>query len=340
MQKITTFFEEIFVVENSRLILWIPVFVGLGAYFTISFFDHFTFAKIIFAIAILVAAFFGYFFNRDSYRSFVFVVVAAFMFGCVYTFIYQKSVNNYTKVTGKIFVDVRAKVADVNKFSNKITHHEGMNLLLSEPEFYKSQFSAKKKIVKREQKITEKYIIKNFMNLEGFQEIDREFLNKANNYQVVNWVEKNGREVYPSPPHKISVISQRANDDLQIGDEVYFRASLMPFKPKQFISDFDFAFNAEAKRIGAQGYVSGEIIILKKAENSSLDEFFSRLRKKIQTIILDDLQGDQGTIAAALLMGNQNLIAKDTMTEIRNSGLVHLISISGLHLSLAAGIFL
>ena len=339
MQKITTFFEELFAIENSQLILWIPIFIGLGAYFTILFFDNFVFTKIIFANVIFATSLLGYFFNRNSYRSLIFIAISAFLFGCIYTFIYQKTVNNYTNVTGKIFVDVKAKVADINKFSNKISHNEGLNLLLVEPEFYKSQFRKSNKNNRREQVITEKYIIKNFMNLEGFQEIDREFLDKKNNYQVVNWVEKGGRELYFKPPHKISVISQRANENLKIGDEVFFRATLMPFKPKQFVSDFDFAFNAKSKGIGAQGYVSGEIIILKKSNNSSVDEFFAKLRKKIQTIILDDLQGDQGTIAAALLMGNQNLIAKDTMTEIRNSGLVHLISISGLHLSLAAGIF-
>ena len=340
MQKITTFFEEIIAVESSKLILWIPVLVGLGAYFAILFFDNFSCAKIIFALLLFAFSLLGYFSNRHSYKSFIFAALAAFFFGCLYSVFYQKCANNYTKVTGKIFVDVKAKVADINKFSNKISGHEGMNLLLAEPQLYKSQFQNKKKTTaKRQQKITEKLILKNFMNLDGFQEIDREFLNQTTNYQVVNWEEKNGREAYPKPPAKISVISQRAVADLKIGDEIFFRATLMPFKPKQFISDFDFAFNAQSKGIGAQGYVSGEIIILKKAENSSLDEFFSQLRKKIEVIILDDLKGDQGTIAAALLMGNQNLIAKDTMSEIRNSGLVHLISISGLHLSLAAGIF-
>ncbi len=339
MQKITTFFEEILTIENTKIILWIPVLIGLGAYFAILFFDNFSVVKIILAAIIFAISLLGYFLNRDSYRSFIFAALAAFLFGCLYSLFYQKCANNYTQVTGRIFVDVKAKVVDINKFTNKVNHHEGMNLLLSDPVFYKSQFQSKKKTSTRQQQITEKYIIKNFMNLDGFQEIDRDFLNQATNYQIVNWQEKDGRELYPKPPTKISVISQRASEDLKIGDEIFFRASLAPFKPRQFISDFDFAFNAQSKGIGAQGYVSGNIIILKKSENSSFDEFFSKLRKKIQTIILDDLKGDQGTIAAALLMGNQNLIAKDTMTEIRNSGLVHLISISGLHLSLAAGIF-
>lgn len=312
---------------------------GAGAFFSISFFSNFTFFIIFSAIAILAISAAAYFLNKDSYRSLIFVALGIFLFGSVYSFIYQKSVNNYTQVSGRIFVDVKAKISDINKFSNKRTGHEGMNLLLEDPKLYKSQFQNNKKPAKRPQKITEKIIIKNFMNLDGFQEIDRDFLDRATNYQNVNWIEKDGREAYPRPPHKISVISQRANENLKIGDEVFFRATLGPFKQKQFISDFDFAFNAKSKKIGAQGYVSGEIIILKKSQNSSIDEFFANLRKKIQTIILSDLDGDQGTIAAALLMGNQSLIAKETMVEIRNSGLVHLISISGLHLSLAAGIF-
>ena len=39
------------------------------------------------------------------------------------------------------------------------------------------------------------------------------------------------------------------------------------------------------------------------------------------------------------MVGTQSLISKNAMNEIRNSGLAHLLSISGLHLSLAAAIF-
>ena len=339
IHKISQYFSTAIVNELSRSLLWIPVLLGLGAFLAISFYDNLSVAKITVAVVLFLWSFWFYWRNRQSYRSFIFAALAWFFCGFLFTVFYLKCANNYTQVTGKIFVDVRAKVEDVAKFSNKINHHEGMNLVLSQLSFYKSEFHASSKTKKRPRKIDEKFILKNFMNVGNYQQIDREFLNAKNNYQSVNWIEKDGREAYPRPPAKISVISQRLIDNLQIGDEIFFRAVLAPPKFRQFVDDFDFSFNAKTRGIGAVGYAIGEIVVIKKSHISSFDEFFAKLRKKIEVIILQDLQGDKGTISAALLMGNQNLIAKDTMAEIRNSGLVHLISISGLHLSLAAGIF-
>ncbi len=329
---------EILTQESGRLILWIPVLIGLAAYFSISYFDIIGIGKIIFCVALLGCALFGYFYNRDSYRSFIFSACAIFLFGFLASVFYQKCANNYTKITGKIFVDVKASVSDINKFTNKVNGREGFNLLLLQPIFYQSEFNGNKK-TKREKIIDEEYILKNFMNVGGYQEIDREFLDKSKNYQEVNWLEKDGRKLYSKPPHKISVIAHRVPQDLKIGDEIYFRASITPPKKREFVGDFDFALDSLAKRIGGYGMASGEIIILQKSGTSSFDNFVTNLRKTIQEKILTALPSEQGNVAAALLMGNQNLISKPAMTDIRNSGLAHLISISGLHLSLAAGIF-
>jgi len=330
--------KEILAKESERLILWIPVLIGLAAYLSISYFSTIGFYKIIFCVIIFSCALCGYLYNRNSYRSFIFSACAIFLFGFLSSFFYQKFVNNYTKITGKIFVDVKASVSDINKFTNKMNGREGFNLLLSKPVFYKSEFKGNKKN-HRQKNIDEEYILKNFMNVGGYQEIDREFLDKSKNYQEVNWIEKDGRKLYYKPPRKISVVMHNVPQNLKIGDEIYFRASITPPKKREFVGDFDFALDALAKRVGGYGMASGEIIILQKTEASSFADFVTNLRKKIQAKILTALPSEQGNVAAALLMGNQNLIGKPAMTDIRNSGLAHLISISGLHLSLAAGIF-
>ena len=62
------------------------------------------------------------------------------------------------------------------------------------------------------------------------------------------------------------------------------------------------------------------------------------MRQTITTKIRAVLKGVSGTIAAALMTGERSAIPEDVMTAIRDSGLAHLLAISGLHIGLVAGI--
>lgn len=371
LHKISQFLQQLFIAEYHRLILWVAPFTMVGSYLFISYFNNFNDSffgnllwQIILAFILFIAAIFLYFKNRNHYKSLIFVAVSAVLFGFIYSFCYEKIFNNYTKITGKVFVEVKGKISDIDKFYNSINGHEGLKIKVSNLVFYKPENNSKKQKFKRTKQITEKEIIKNFTNVIGYQDIDHKFLEKQKNYQSINWQkvdnsselenegqsnnsenhdehflnDENSDEIFPNPPKKILVTAHHVNENLKIGDEILFLALINPSKKPQFIGDFDYGFDARAKGVGGYGYVSGEIEIMKKANNSSFDEFIAKLRKKIQEIIREDLPNESGNVAAALLMGNQNLINKDVMSDIRNSGLAHLISISGLHLSLAAGI--
>ena len=60
------------------------------------------------------------------------------------------------------------------------------------------------KFLKKQQKIAQK-IEADFVNLDGYQELDREFLDRSKNYQQVAWIKGEKREIFPNPPQKISV---------------------------------------------------------------------------------------------------------------------------------------
>ena len=62
------------------------------------------------------------------------------------------------------------------------------------------------------------------------------------------------------------------------------------------------------------------------------------MRQTITTKIRAVLKGVSGTIAATLMTGERSAIPEDVMTAIRDSGLAHLLAISGLHIGLVAGI--
>ena len=197
----------------------------------------------------------------------------------------------------------------------------------------------KKKAPHKKKKTSEKIILKNFVNLKNYQEIDREFLDYSKNYQVVNWQEIEGRERFPNPPRKISINLIKNFDNISVNDIIAVRMMLRPAKAREFPDDFDFSLDAKFKKIGAYGFAIGEARILKKAEISSLEQWFLDLRENVRSKIENSLEGDVSAIALAFLIGDQNRISKNLMSDIRNSGLAHLLSISGFHLALASAIF-
>jgi ComEC/Rec2-related protein len=336
--------------EENDPWLWIPALFGFGVAFYLSFEINFLEKIYLFATLFFVAAFCT-FLNRDSFRSFIFIACATFLAGCFYA----KFFSSHSEITGKIYVDGVGKVESIKKFYNSANGVEGVNLVIVEPELYRSKFVEKKKVVKKKKvkksgpnkskkkkvpkKISEKKIEKDFLNLAGFQELDRKFLDYSANYQQVAWQEINGREAFPNPPQKISINLIKNFQNIAVNDVIALRLMLQPPQDKEFPDDFDFALDAKAKKIGAYGFALGEAEILQKGEISSSNEWLLSLREKIRGKILAVLDGDEAAIALAFLIGDQNQISKDLMVKIRNSGLAHLLSISGFHLALAGAIF-
>jgi len=72
-----------------------------------------------------------------------------------------------------------------------------------------------------------------------------------------------------------------------------------------------------------------------------LRDGIENLRRGIADRILQTVPGDAGAVAVALVTGEQSLISERVQEDYRVSGLAHLLSISGLHMSLlAAAVFL
>ena len=70
--------------------------------------------------------------------------------------------------------------------------------------------------------------------------------------------------------------------------------------------------------------------------NAWIDRGRNALTKRIAGVI----GGPQGAVAAALVTGKRGLIPEEANDVLRAAGIYHVVSISGLHMVLAAGLFL
>ncbi|RVU17139.1 ComEC/Rec2 family competence protein [Methylobacterium oryzihabitans] len=126
------------------------------------------------------------------------------------------------------------------------------------------------------------------------------------------------------------------------GDFVTARVRLLPPPEPARPGGYDFARDAYFRGIGAVGSVLGTVTVGPPPEPppwdlrlaAAVDEARNALTRRIAAA-----QGGQaGAVAAALVTGKRGLIAPETSEVLRAAGIYHVVSISGLHMVLAAGV--
>lgn len=156
--------------------------------------------------------------------------------------------------------------------------------------------------------------------------------------------EKSGKLTPDALPERVRIKLAKVTGPILIGDWLKVTADLQPPAPPTAPSAFDFRRQAYFERLGGVGFSLQAPIKLPAPEVSfapmeSVLAWFDALRLTIGQRIQAELPGATGAMAMALIVGNQTALRADDVQAMRDSGLAHLTSISGLHIGLAAGIF-
>jgi competence protein ComEC len=141
-------------------------------------------------------------------------------------------------------------------------------------------------------------------------------------------------------PTRVRIRLQRETPGLKPGDAVRLKASLSPPPVPALPGDYDFARSAWFASLGAVGFGSGPAVLLSPTPEPppSLRVFaaIERVRQAIGQRIAAALPGEVGAIANALITGERGGISEATNQAFRDSGLYHILSISGLHMTIVA----
>ncbi|RMD60614.1 MAG: ComEC/Rec2 family competence protein, partial [Alphaproteobacteria bacterium] len=132
---------------------------------------------------------------------------------------------------------------------------------------------------------------------------------------------------------------------LRPGDWIRLRAGLRPPPGPAAPGAFDFARQAYFARLGAVGFAYGaprRIAAPADERAPARDDawrlWWSDLRQQVARRIRSALPGETGAVAAALMTGERGAIPAPVLAAMRDSGLAHLLAISGLHVGLIAGL--
>ncbi len=143
-------------------------------------------------------------------------------------------------------------------------------------------------------------------------------------------------------PKRIRITLRRDGEVLWPGERLRVRAMLLPPPEPAMPGAFDFARYAWFRQIGAVGYAISTAEAMPAEDTRSWREAamlsLSALRQDWTRRITAQTEGAGGAIAAALMTGVRGPIPDHVDAAFRDSGLAHILSISGLHLTLVAGL--
>src|SRR5271156_2049356 len=143
-------------------------------------------------------------------------------------------------------------------------------------------------------------------------------------------------------PRRVRVTT-RKTPNVAAGDYVALQARLLPPSHAALPDGYDFARDAFFQGVGAVGSTLGAISLLPPPRETSwrerfaaaIDQARNRLALRVDAII----GGDEGAIAAAMVTGKRDFLSSDARDLIREAGIFHIITISGVQMTLVAGIF-
>lgn len=130
---------------------------------------------------------------------------------------------------------------------------------------------------------------------------------------------------------RVNIADADVPDGLGEDAVLRFRVRLMPPAPPSVPGGYDFAARAYFQGIGATGKALQPVTVLSPSDASPT------LRAQLFAHILGRVSGPAEGIAAALATGDQGAISETDAEAMRRSGLAHLLSISGLHVTALIG---
>lgn len=128
---------------------------------------------------------------------------------------------------------------------------------------------------------------------------------------------------------------------LQKGDEVLIGAEVTKIKNKNNPGEFNAEYYWKSKGIDAMAFVSpDELTWVDSNLPSFLSHVLSGFSDYLSTTLNENLTGTDLAISQALILGDKSLLDTETKNAFTNTGAMHILAVSGMHVGLILYLFL
>lgn len=124
------------------------------------------------------------------------------------------------------------------------------------------------------------------------------------------------------------------------GDTIRASVRFYPVPGPVLPNGFDTQFHAYFDGVGAYGNTTGTVERIDTGDPSELGRIIDTVRRTIAARIDAHLQQPAAGIARALINGDQSAVSQEARETMATAGLAHVLSVSGLHLTIVAGLVL
>ncbi|MGL4943291.1 MAG: ComEC/Rec2 family competence protein [Thermoguttaceae bacterium] len=136
---------------------------------------------------------------------------------------------------------------------------------------------------------------------------------------------------------RVRVIIDGECESLMVGDRIRCLGELMRVAPPANYGEFDQATRLRAERILAALHVSTpEAVTCEAVGDASWSRWLAERRKKVEETFHATMSPRGAVLASAMLLGFRDGLEEEMHSALVETGTIHLLAISGLHLGLAA----
>ncbi|SNY93696.1 competence protein ComEC [Cohaesibacter sp. ES.047] len=144
-------------------------------------------------------------------------------------------------------------------------------------------------------------------------------------------------------PHKLLLVRKSVGGAYRAGERVQIYARLVPLQRPAYPGGFDYGRYLWSRSIGAQGYMGRRVERQPSVEREGLVGLWQQggvlveqMRSAVAGYIGARMEGEAAGLAIALSVGKRDRLTEEVETNLRRSGLAHILAISGLHMGLIA----
>ncbi|HEX7854076.1 MAG TPA: ComEC/Rec2 family competence protein [Sphingobium sp.] len=140
----------------------------------------------------------------------------------------------------------------------------------------------------------------------------------------------------PDLPDKVrinlAIADLPGGQPMRVGDRLRLRVRLMPPAPPSLPGGYDYARKAWFDGIGATGRIFPPVLVTERTSGTG-----TGFRTWLSDHVAARVKGGPGALAVTMATGDRGRISPQVEDEMRQSGLTHLLSISGVHVTALIG---